>query len=42
MIWCIEAGIAHDEMAHVVNVTNGQRDILTVKYLPSGCKKNGC
>lgn len=30
--WCQQAGILHNQAAHIVNATTGQRDVLAVHY----------
>ncbi|CAB9509491.1 Aspartate 1-decarboxylase [Seminavis robusta] len=37
--WAQEGGLCHGESVHVVSVTNGQRDILTVRHAPKGSQQ---
>jgi aspartate 1-decarboxylase len=36
--WGLAAGMVEGQQVHVVNVTNGQRDVLSVKFEPTGSK----
>ena len=37
--WAQEGNIYHGETVHLVNVTNGQRDIVTAQYAPPGSQQ---